>query len=206
MKMGYKISLLVIGILLAISTTIGSSYALWVIEDSQEGTNKILTGCFSLSYSDKLNDESTSINLTNAYPLTDAEGLKLKPYTVVLKNTCSIAANYELILTTDLANTLSEVFLKTNFKDVTNNIDYSSKLMNELSTTTLDENMAKQIIEKNQIQIGKTYSLVSGILEPNEEVKYELRIWLDESANKDTMEKTFTGVVSNTAYATESTN
>ena len=191
MKMGYRISLLVVGILLAISTTIGSSYALWTITYTQEGTNKVSTGCF---------------NLTNTYPITDENGLKLTPYTVILKNNCSIAATYDLTLTTDLQNTLSESVLKTNLKDITHNIDYSIKLMSNLPKTTLDENMAAEITVNRDITIGNTYSLAKGTLNSNEEVKYELRIWLDESATNETMSKKFTGVVSNTAYATESTN
>lgn len=206
MKIGYRISLLVVGILLAISTTIGSSYALWTITYTQEGTNKVSTGCFTLSYIDKLNNESTSINLTNTYPITDENGLKLTPYTVILKNNCSIAATYDLTLTTDLQNTLSESVLKTNLKDITNNIDYSIKLMSNLPKTTLDENMAAEITVNRDITIGNTYSLAKGTLNSNEEIKYELRIWLDESATNETMSKKFTGVVSNTAYATESTN
>lgn len=206
MKMSYRISLLVVGILLAISTTIGSSYALWTINESQDSTNKVSTGCFTLSYTDTLNDESTNINLTNTYPISDENGLKLTPYTVVLKNTCSISATYSLTLTTDSANTLSESVLKTNLKDITNNVDYSTKLMSELTKTALDENMETEITANKGITIGNTYSLASGVLNSGEEVQYELRIWLAESATNDTMSSKFTGVVSNTAYATESTN
>lgn len=206
MKMSYRISLLVVGVLLAISTTIGSSYAFWTVNQMQTSSNKIVTGCFTLSYTDTLNDESTSINLTNTYPISDENGLKLTPYTVVLKNTCSISATYDLNLTTDSANTLSESVLKTNLKDITNNVDYSTKLMSELTKVTLDENMEAEITANKGITIGNTYSLATGILKPNEEVKYEFRIWLDESATNETMLSKFTGVVSNTAYATESTN
>lgn len=206
MKMSYQLSLLIVGVLLAITTTIGSSYALWTITAIQEGTNKVTTGCFTLSYTDTLNNESTSIDLKNAYPISDENGLKLTPYIISLKNTCSIAAKYNLTLTTDLQNTLSDFFLKTNFKDITNNTDYGIKLISELEEAVLDENMANEITNTKGITIGNVYSLTQGILNPDEEIKFELRIWLDESATNDTMSSKFTGVVSNTAYATESVN
>lgn len=204
MKIGYKISLLVIGILLAISTTIGSSYALWTITDTQEDTNIITSGCFILSYTDIFNNKSTSINLTNTYPLKDEIGLTLSPYTVVLKNTCNIAAAYELTLTTDANNTLSDEYLKTNLVNVTTNTSFNTNTLNTLEKIELDKNLIDTITNEKAITIKDTYLLANGVLNPDEEVKYELRLWLSSDAPNETMNKKFTAVVSNVAYATES--
>lgn len=204
MKIGYRISLLVIGILLAISTTIGSSYALWTITETQEDSNVITSGCFTLSYTDIFDNKSTSINLTNTYPLTDEKGLTLSPYTVVLKNTCNIAATYELTLTTDANNTLNDEFLKTNLVNVTTNTSFNTNTLNTLEKITLDENLIDTITNEKAITTKDTYLLANGVLNPEEEVKFELRLWLSSDAPNTTMGKKFTAVVSNVAYATES--
>lgn len=204
MKLGYRISLLVIGILLAISTTIGSSYALWTVTETQETTNEITSGCFTLSYTDIFNNKSTSINLTNTYPLKDEIGLTLSPYTVVLKNKCNIAATYELTLTTDANNTLNDEYLKTNLVNITTNTSFSAKHLNTLEKINLDENLIDTITNKKSIIIKDTYLLANGVLNPEEEVNFELRLWLSSDAPNETMNKKFTAVVSNVAYATES--
>lgn len=202
MKIGYRISLVVIGILLALSATVGSSYALWLSEETQENNNYITSGCFSLEYIDTINNTNTFINLTNAYPINDNNGMNLTPYTIILRNTCDIAATYDLTLTTDKANTLDDSFLKTNLKNVTTNTTFNTQLLNTLTKTTLDNNLATEITSNNNITIDNTYLLASGKLNPFEEVKYELRIWLDIDAPNETMNKRFVATVSNISYAT----
>ncbi len=203
MKLGYKISLLIVRILLAASTTLGSSYALWTISDSQETSNKIISGCFSLSYIDVFDEKSSSINLINTYPLTDEKGLSLSPYIVVLKNTCNIAATYELTLTTDANNTLSDEYLKTNLVNITTNTPFNTNILNTLEKIEIDENLFDNLTNEKGITIKDTYLLANGVLNPDEEVKYELRLWLNENAPNETMNKNFAAVVSNVAYATE---
>ena len=156
MKLGYKISLFVIGILLAISTSIGSSYALWTITESQENPNEITSGCFSLSYVDEIDGKSTNI------------------------------------------------YLKTYLVNKTENVNFEIKNLNNLDNVTLDDNLIETLSTENMISISNTYLLSNGVLNPDEEVQYELRLWLDENAPNETMNSKFTAVVSNIAYATES--
>ena len=204
MKLGYKISLFIIGTLLAISTSIGSSYALWTITETQETSNEITSGCFSLSYIDVIDGKNTNIDLKNAYPITDEKGMELSPYTLTLKNTCNIAAAYELSLTTDSNNTLNEKYLKTNLINKTENVTFGIKNLNTLDNIVLDDNLVETLTNKNMISINNTYLLANGVLNPDEEVQYELRLWLDKEAPNETMNSKFTAVVSNVAYATES--
>ena len=46
---------------------IGTSYALWQLTLTQEGTNVITTGCLKLT----LTDDTDAINLTDATPTSD---------------------------------------------------------------------------------------------------------------------------------------
>lgn len=204
MKLGYKISLLVIGILLAASTTLGSSYALWTITETQETTNEVISGCFSLSYLDVIDGENTSIDLKNTYPIDDEKGMNLSPYIVILKNTCNIAAAYELTLTTDINNTLNDKYLRTSLINKTENVTFEIKYLDKLEKVNLDENLLETLTTKNMITINNTYLLANGVLNPDEEVRYELRLWLDKDAPNETMNSKFTAAVSNAAYATES--
>ena len=72
--------LIILGILIAVCTVIGISYAYWILTYSQEGVNRISTSCFSLSLTNEKND----INLENAYPILDEEGKTLTPYSFTI--------------------------------------------------------------------------------------------------------------------------
>ena len=73
---------------------IGVSYSLWNISTSQDTTNIAETKCFDLSISSQEN----SINLDNAYPISNDKGKSLTPYTFTVTNTCDITTQYNINL------------------------------------------------------------------------------------------------------------
>ena len=85
---------IIILILLIIALTGVISYAAFFTSRTQSADNEILSGCFSTS----LTAESASIALTKAFPMTDEEGSQLTPYTFTLNNTCNLAADYYIIV------------------------------------------------------------------------------------------------------------
>ncbi|HCY43954.1 MAG TPA: hypothetical protein DHU33_00830, partial [Firmicutes bacterium] len=84
MRKSYKIILMVISILLIGSIIIGTSYSMWVKTAVQKEENIVNSSCFDIEFT-----ESSSINLASAIPISDEAGLKKKPYTFTLKNTCN---------------------------------------------------------------------------------------------------------------------
>ena len=75
--------------------------------------------------------------------------------------------------------------------------------VNTLKKISLDKNLIDTITNDKAITIKDTYLLANGVLNPEEEVKFELRLWLNSDAPNETMKKKFTAVVSSVAYATE---
>ena len=74
LKKKYKISLLLILILLSIVSTIAVSYSLWFVTKNQDDTNLVVSGCFDVIYNDlDDNDAATSINLANTYPISEMQ-------------------------------------------------------------------------------------------------------------------------------------
>ena len=92
MKKKHKITLLVIGILLALSLMLSSSYALWVFNVSQESTNVVVSDCFEITFT----DGSDAINLTNSFPMKDGKGVYTTPYEFTLTNICEHAADISI--------------------------------------------------------------------------------------------------------------
>ena len=137
----------------------GASYGLFVTKRAQTGTDTITSGCFSTSFTD-----GNSINLANAIPTSNANGLSSTPYTFTVTNTCTVKAAYTVQLST-LANSFSNSKVKVSVDGQT------AKLLTGYTTTT------------NNIESGYDYSyiLATGTLAQNASATFNIRIWLDEA-------------------------
>jgi len=201
MKNGYKISLLIVAILLAFSMTVGTSYAYWTKTVTQTNTNEVGIGCLKIELNDVVVDKdgntaSTGINLSNAYPISDTKGLSTKPYNLTIKNVCSIDAKYTIYLNTLSSSLLNESKIKYHFIE-TSPIETS---MTPQLITSLNkfENLNDLIGESNEI--FSSYELSSGILKSKTEnvtdsVNYNLRLWIDESVGNEIMGNTYEAAI-----------
>ena len=172
------------------------TFALWYETKNQPNDNLISTGCFNISFNDL--DEtgnSTSISLLNTYPITDAKGVNLKPYRFTLENICNIKGEYRIVLSRLNNSNMDNKYLRYTF----NKVD-DAKIVSPMplvSNTALDKAIETMINERNNPNyIVDNYVLEEGYNEPNEKISFELRIWMNESADNSQMDKTFEGVVS----------
>ena len=99
-----------ISLIVLLSLGIGLSYSMWNMSNSQDTNNVIATTseCFDIS----LTNQSNSINLENAYPISDEKGKKLTPFTFTVKNTCDMTISYSVNLESLKDSTLASKFLK----------------------------------------------------------------------------------------------
>ena len=151
---------------------LGVSYAYWRFTYVADKANNATSGCFNI----ELIDQKDEINLTNAYPITDADGLKLKPFSFTLRNTCSIFAHYYVNLEMLDGTTLNSKWVATK--------------VNSDAITTLD-----QYKTTTPAISGSTESrtIAEGYLGSDDSVDYTLSLWMDEDAtiNDDVMNKVF---------------
>ena len=89
-----RVIILIISLIAITGIIVGVSYAFFSTGGMQEAANTFQSGCLNIS----LTNESTSINLSNIYPVTDIEGLDGTSYDFTIKNTCSTDANYQINL------------------------------------------------------------------------------------------------------------
>ena len=148
--------LLVIGILIVVCACVGLSYAYWQLSLNQVDPNKALTNCLAI----ELIEESPEITITKAYPITDEEGMKSEPFTFTIKNTCDSFVSYEVALGIADGTTLDSQY-------VAAVLDY-----NEIQTLNQYEE-----VSLNGYQEGRL--LQKGSLSGEDEVTYNLRLWLD---------------------------
>ena len=151
---------MILFILFLIVLLLSFSYAYFYnVDETQE--NVVTTECFKLSFVDQ-ND----INLDKTYPLTEQEGSNLVPYTFTIKNVCNKAGDYEVNIETINTSTISTSYLRYKLDNNTSDI--------------LGQQLEKyEYINQN---INESRNIETGLLLPNEERTYNLRIWIDENA------------------------
>lgn len=186
MRMGYKITLSIITIMMLFTISIGTSYSFYAVSDTQDKPNYLATTCFDISYEDS---ESIKIDGTNgyAYPMSEETALaKLKPYTFTIKNKCtnetaSAGINYILTLNT-IKDKPKDLFPYLNYKLMLSGEAKNSnvKLDNLLYT---DETIKNSIITSEVgTDIDESYNIDVNSLMPGESREYSLYLWIAEDA------------------------
>ena len=175
MKKKHKITLLVIGILLALSLMLSSSYALWVFNVSQESTNVVQADCFEITYED-----GDAIHLTNAFPMKNIYMNKLNPYIFTLTNMCTHAADAQVNL--EVLNSST--------------INLENIRISLLSRSIFDYNEGN-IVEPTLEDSISAVELKNDTIKPGETKTYKLRIWIKDTAlESDVENKSFSGKIS----------
>ena len=136
------------------------SYAFFISSDLRD-EDIVTTECFKTTFVDE-ND----INLENAYPMSDAEGSRLTPYTFTIKNLCNKAGEYQVNIETKEESSLSSSYLRYKLDNYPSDI-----LGNQLEV--------QEYINEN---IKESRAIDAGVILPNEEKTYNLRLWVDESS------------------------
>ena len=165
--------ILIMVILLVMMTVIGVSYAYWLLTFSSHNPSKLVTSCLSLSLTNEKND----INLTKAYPISDAEGKKLTPYSFTITNTCDLFLSYTVNLEILNESTMPYKYIKA----MVNNEAIAKLKDLEDTQTTLDNASSSKVLFK-------------GTLGSGDSVDYNIRLWMDEDvtvSDTDSMNTTF---------------
>ena len=175
MKKQHKITLLVIGILLAFCLCISASYALYIFSVGQESSNVVNTDCFDITFED-----SNPISISEGIPLRDSEALELEPYTFTIKNICNHPLDYDINIETLDSTTMDLNGVRVRFGN-SKSIDLGSIEDNDL------------IVNKNAIS-SKTIN--RGSLKGNDSKTFDLRVYIgEESTMEQSMNKKFSSKI-----------
>ena len=166
-----KISIFIIGLVIVL-TSIGLSYAYWKTTIMGDKGNNVTSGCFNV----EMINQKDEITLGSTFPITDAEGLKLKPFSFTLKNTCTIFAHYYVNMEMLEGTTLNSKFVA---------VRVNNEAINTLDTYKVANTTINSSTESRTI--------AEGYLGADEEVDYTVSFWMDEDAtiDDDVMNKIF---------------
>ena len=166
-----KLSLIILGLFIILAS-IGLSYAYWKSSSIGDKSNNVTSGCFNL----EMTDQKDEINLGSTYPITDEEGLKLKPFSFTLTNTCTIFAHYYVNMEMLEGTTLNSKWVA---------VRVNSEVISTLDTFKETNTSMKNSTESRTI--------AEGYLSAGDSVDYTISFWMDEDAtiNDDVMNKMF---------------
>ena len=164
MKNKKKLMITSISIIAISIAFIGLSYAYWYVRNIQDSTSNATTGCFQV----ELTNQSGEISLENAYPITDEEGLKLKPFSFTIHNTCSIFAHYYVNVELLEGTTL--------------NSHYVATRVNNEEIKTLDSFNTALTTITNSVS---SYTVAEGYLGADDQEDYSISLWIDEDVTVD---------------------
>ena len=155
------------GLVLCLVAVIGITFAFFSTGGTQDTANTFTSGCLNI----ELTDASSSIKLTNTYPISDVEGVDSTSYDFTIRNTCDTPTNYSINLESlnQVSNSLNADYIKVS-----------------LSSDTFDNVISKlsdNIVATPEIDGAyEAYTLYTGNLGANETKTYHLKLWIDYDA------------------------
>ena len=172
------------GLLITVIIVIGVSFAWFRLTRTQTNSNVIGTrSCLDTT----LTEETSEIVLTDAFPISDADGLKQTPFTFTLTNNCDTYVKVTIALVSDYRTStdtshLKDDYVKTNLstKGIT---DGSSVILSSLTLGEVDTDIEGYILKTTGLK--------------NKEAKsFDLRLWLNsETTNEQGLNKTWKGKI-----------
>ena len=180
------------GLLVTVLVLIGVTYAYYRITKTQTNSNVIGTRtCLDTT----LTEETSEIVLSDAFPISDEDGLKQSPFTFTLTNNCDSYVKVTIALVSEYRTSTNTSYLKDNY--VKSNLstkgtnDGSSVILSTLSLGEVDTNTEGYVLKTTGLK--------------NKEAKsFDLRLWLDsETTNEQGLNKTWKGKIVVSVVAAE---
>ena len=172
------------GLLITLVVFMGVSYAWFRLKLTQTNSNVIGTRtCLDAT----LTEETSKITLSDAFPISDEDGLKQTPFTFTLKNNCDSYVKVYITIDSKYRTSTDAAYLKDSFLKV----NLSSKGTTDGSSVLLGSQTLTELEGTN-----KGYILVTTGLKASEEKSYDLRVWMDgEASIADGLNKNWEGKI-----------
>lgn len=161
MKVKYKVSLAIIGLLLTVALSVSIGYGVYISTNNKSENDSITMDCFKAYFSN-----GNTIQMKNIDSVLTEEGLETSPYTLTITNICDIEKELQIRLNILKENTISTDALTIN---TSGDIEQETTLYSNLKNVkTKDENITKSKL------LGKIN------VKPNETIRTNVKLWFDE--------------------------
>ena len=195
------IFLIVISIIITIILSIGLTTAFMKpIEQGGNLTEIALSSCAKIKLT-----STSSINLSNTYPMSRNKGFETSPYNFTITSYCDTYVGFNLYIATLSTNTLdaSNIHYILTYKGSKDVI--KEGILSSVTSGVSDFSDTEKIELNTGLKgtYGNIYKLHNESLALKGSKDYSLYLYVDESATNDTMNKTFSAGVAVKAYERE---
>ena len=180
MKLKYKILMAIIAVSIGLCLMIYQSYALWVVTLSGQ-ENIVEVGCFNIEFI----ENTSSIALSNSYPVSDEKGMSGEAYSFTITNKCTVDSAYQVTLNTLNANTMGDdkvkyvIYKDGESKPSIGQLVNSAPINADKGNITVTDLKESYIIASGELK---------GAAEENgagESHTYNVYLWIDENAGNE---------------------
>ena len=195
------IFLIVISIIITIILSIGLTTAFMKpIEQGGNLTEIALSSCAKIKLT-----STSSINLSNTYPMSRNKGFETSPYNFTITSYCDTYVGFNLYIATLSTNTLdaSNIHYILTYKGSKNVI--KEGILSSVTSGVSDFSDTEKTELNTGLKgiYGNIYKLYNESIDLKGSKEYSLYLYVDESATNDTMNKTFSAGVAVKAYDRE---
>ena len=179
--------LLITSIIVFILVISGGTYAYIRKSSVQNTDNEINTlNCLEMTFEDKdINgNSSNAINLTDAYPIEDYEGLNQTPYSFTITNTCTTPVLVDINIEALSDSKLGIDKVKLNYKNVGEDYNYTSKISEYPASVqkVISNSLANTNKQLDRVFLAGNDPEVNDITE-NSKKTFEIKLWIDKDTS-----------------------
>lgn len=189
-----KVLLGIFGTMILVVAVIGVSFAMFYFSMKLSNENSLTTGTISMAFQD-----TTYIDITDALPMTDEEGMAMTgdmeymDFTVSAKVTGHSSVFYEVSAVDETVEGEYQKVPYENLKiyiyDKDNKDSYQPILYSDLKEPTLHKDITGKAQQSDRLLLSDTIYDVQG--EKVVTKSYRLKMWIDENTEDVTIPKTF---------------
>ena len=156
------------------------SYALWVVTLSGQ-ENIVEVGCFNIEFI----ENTSSIALSNSYPVSDEKGMSGEAYSFTITNKCTVDSAYQVTLNTLNANTMGDdkvkyvIYKDSEGKPSTGSLVTSAPINADKANITVTDLKESYIIASGELRRAAEENGTG------ESHTYNVYLWIDESAGNE---------------------
>lgn len=161
MKAKYKVSLAILGLLLAVTFSVTVGYGVYISTTGISEDSSVTIDCFKAYFSN-----GQTIEMRNIDSLVNEEGLETSPYTLTITNVCDTKKELQIRLNIPKENTADTTALTIN---TSGDIEEGTVLFKNLKN-----------VKSNNENIVQSKLLGKITVEPNDTIRTNIRLWFDE--------------------------
>ena len=174
--MSREIKWIIFSIFLILMLMISTAYAIFSTTVKSKDYNTVTVGTLKIDFSE--NQDGNTINLNGAYPESDEDGSKEKPYKFTITNTGTLDASYKIRIVND-TDMIEKDGCQNNLLDFS---DIKIKVGNNDGFLLSDKD-------------SNNYIVAEGVVASSSQANYDIRMWIKETASNNVLGKHYHGKI-----------